>query len=292
MALAVPIAVLTNAARVTATGVLTYYYGKQATEGMWHDLSGWLVYVVALGLLLGANYVFKIIFRGGSDTEFPEGQSLLSTARRSSVLPVIVLLIAAGAAVNWFALRSEATPPRTNLAELPATLGEWRQKGSEIRFDEAVESVLKTTDYTMREYTSTDGRVANIYVGYYASQRTGATYHSPQNCLPGAGWVMTEPQYVEVTMPDGRTFQANRYTLENGPYKEVMIYWYQGRGRIAASEYTDKLNTIWDSVTRSRSDGAMVRVMTTVGPDEPAATRAAIDLSAALAAALPSHVPN
>jgi exosortase D (VPLPA-CTERM-specific) len=292
MLLAVPIAVLTNAARVTATGVLTYYYGKQATEGTWHDLSGWLVYVVALGLLLGTNYLLKLAFRERPGAEWPESRNLSEFTRGRSVLPVIVLLIAAGAAVNWFALRSEATPPRTALSALPATLGEWRQKASEIRFGEAVESVLKTTDYTMREYTLPDGRIANIYVGYYASQRRGATYHSPQNCLPGAGWVMADPQYVDITTSDGRTFQANRYTLENGPYKEVMIYWYQGRGRTAASEYSDKINTVWDSVTRSRSDGALVRVMTTVGSDEAAAARAATDLSAALAEALPPHVPN
>ena len=57
MAVAVPIAVITNAGRVTATGILTYYYGRQATEGTWHDASGWIVYVIALALLLGANYI-------------------------------------------------------------------------------------------------------------------------------------------------------------------------------------------------------------------------------------------
>jgi EpsI family protein len=178
------------------------------------------------------------------------------------------------------------------LTELPATLGEWRQKGSEFRFDAGVESVLRTTDYTMREYTGPDGRIANIYVGYYASQRTGATYHSPQNCLPGAGWIMKDPQYIDIATADGRTFRANRYTLENGIYNEVMIYWYQGRGRTEASEYSDKLNTVWDSVTRSRSDGAMVRVMTSVGNDEQAAIRAAADLSVSLATALPPYVPE
>jgi exosortase len=62
MIAAVPIAVVTNAARVTATGVFTYYYGKQATEGRWHDLSGWLVYLVALGLLIGMNYLLRFAF--------------------------------------------------------------------------------------------------------------------------------------------------------------------------------------------------------------------------------------
>nr|MBP9665139.1 EpsI family protein [Pyrinomonadaceae bacterium] len=292
MVLAVPIAVLTNAARVTATGVLTYYYGKQATEDSWHELSGWLVYVTALALLLAANYLLIKVFRRWASGEMPVGDNEPANVRSTPILPVIVLLLAAGAAVNWFAFRTEATPPRRNLTELSATLGDWRQKGSEFRFDAGVESVLKTTDYTMREYSLPDGRIANIYVGYYASQRTGATYHSPQNCLPGAGWVMTDPQYIDITTPDGRTFRANRYTLENGRYKEVMIYWYQGRGRTEASEYTDKLNTIWDSVTRSRTDGALIRVMTTVGPDESAAIQAASSLSASLAAAMPPYVPE
>jgi exosortase len=60
---AIPIAVLTNAARVTTTGVLTYYYGRQATEGRLHDALGWLVYVVALGLLILLNFALQFVFR-------------------------------------------------------------------------------------------------------------------------------------------------------------------------------------------------------------------------------------
>ena len=60
---AIPIAVLTNAARVTATGVLTFYYGRQATEGTLHDALGWLVYIVALALLILLNLVLQFVFR-------------------------------------------------------------------------------------------------------------------------------------------------------------------------------------------------------------------------------------
>ncbi|MEP6904023.1 MAG: exosortase [Actinomycetota bacterium] len=68
---AIPIAVLTNAARVTATGVLTYYYGKQATESFWHDLTGWLVYVIALGLLILVNFCLQFVFRKISSNKIP-----------------------------------------------------------------------------------------------------------------------------------------------------------------------------------------------------------------------------
>lgn len=202
------------------------------------------------------------------------------------------VLLAGGVFINWFQQRGEAEVFRKPLAQLPETLGEWRQKGDEMRFGEATESILRATDYTQRYYSSPGGRIANLYVGYYASQRAGASYHSPQNCLPGAGWVMREPQTVEIVTPAGKIFTANRYRIENGTFDEIMIYWYQGRGRTEASEYRDKINTVWDSAMRRRSDGAMVRVMVSVGGDEQSAVKAAVDLSAQLADNLSEFVPE
>ena len=292
---AIPIAIFTNAARVTATGVLSFYYGKQATESFWHELSGWLVYVAALAILLSINFGLKKIKVQSSKSkvqsdEFTVHQSPLTIQK--SVLVLVVALFVGGVFINWFANRSEVQIERQNLTRMPAQLGDWRQKGSDIRFDKQTESVLRTDDYMMREYTLPNNRIANLYIGYYASQRTGATYHSPQNCLPGAGWEMKQPDIIEITTPNGKTFKANWFVIENGVYKEVLIYWYQGRGRAVASEYEDKINTVWDSVMRRRSDGAMVRVMTSVGNSEPEATKAAADLAAQTADQLSEFVPD
>ncbi|MBV9240461.1 MAG: EpsI family protein [Acidobacteria bacterium] len=298
MIAAVPIAVLTNAARVTATGVMTYEYGKQATETTVHDASGWVVYVVALVLLIGVNFGLKsVLARRDTETRslgFDERTIVGDTPGNSfqHALPLVIVLVLAGLGVNWFANRAEVVPSREPLAKLGTQLGNWRQRGDEFRFDKSVEDVLRATDYTMREYVSSEGRVANVYVGYYSTQRTGATYHSPQNCLPGAGWVMSEPEVVTVTTPQGQTFSANRYLLENGVYHEVMLYWYQGRGRIEPSEFRDKLNTVVDSVTRRRTDGAMIRVMTDVGGDEPSAQASVADLAAQLEDQLPPFIPE
>lgn len=292
MIAAVPIAVITNAARVSATGIFTYYYGKQAIESAWHEASGWLVYVVALALLIGLNYLVKRLIGRRRDEAGNAANEAVLVIRKASALALIIALVAGGILVNWFANRTELSPERQPLTALSKTLGEWRQKGDPIKFEASIESVLKTTDYTMREYNLPDGRIANVYVGYYASQRTGATYHSPQNCLPGAGWVMNDPQMIDITTADGRAFRANRYIIQNGIYNEVMIYWYQGRGRVEASEYADKLNTVFDSVARRRTDGALVRIMTSVGNDESAAIKAATDLAAKLVEQLSPFVPE
>jgi EpsI family protein len=215
-----------------------------------------------------------------------------SKSRNSKFWLLLVTLLVGGIFINWFEQRGEAEVVRKPLSEIPATLGEWRQKGDEIHFDGQTETVLRASDYTMREYTTTDGRLANLYIGYYASQRTGATYHSPQNCLPGAGWVMKQPELVEIKTASGKSFPANKFIIENGIYNEVMVYWYQGRGRSVASEYHDKIYTVLDSVLRRRSDGAMVRVMTSVGDSETEATKAAIDLAAQTADRLAAYIPE
>jgi EpsI family protein len=294
MIAAVPIAVLTNAGRVTSTAIMVYSYGKSAAVGTPHEVSGWLVYVVALALLLGLNFVLKKVFRGklGLDERYVTPTTPARELAWARVTPLIAALVLSGALMNWFSARAEAEIPRRPLAELPSTLGEWQQRGGEYKFDVSTENILRTTDYTMREYVLPDGRGANLYVGYYGSQRTGATYHSPQHCLPGAGWVLSDPEVITVTTSNGRTFTANRYIVTNGVYTQVMLYWYQGRGRIEPSEYVDKINTIWDSVTRGRSDGALVRVMTDASGNQQAAEAAAADLAARVVEKLSPFVPE
>jgi len=152
--------------------------------------------------------------------------------------------------------------------------------------------VLRASDYLLRDYKRADGQAANFYVGYYASQRDGASYHSPLNCLPGSGWTLTSPDKVAISLPDGQSFSANKYVIQNGDYKSLMIYWYQGRGRAVASEYWGKIYTVIDSVRLRRSDVAMVRVTVPLGNSEAAALETAKDLSARAAAALPEFVPN
>jgi exosortase len=50
--LAVPIAVVANAARVAGTGLAAHAWGPGVADGFFHTFSGWLVFIVAAGLLL------------------------------------------------------------------------------------------------------------------------------------------------------------------------------------------------------------------------------------------------
>jgi EpsI family protein len=215
----------------------------------------------------------------------------MKTSMRFIVL--VVLLLAGGVVINSWQYIGEAHVERKELKDFPQQVGPWKQIGGDQLFDNQTLSVLRASDYLSRDYRAADGRVANFYVGYYATQRNGASYHSPLNCLPGAGWVMNNPGRITIRPIDGRpAFEANRYLIENSGSKSILVYWYQGRGRNIASEYWGKIYTVLDSVRMRRSDGAMVRVLVPVRESEEASLEAAASLSANVATALPEFVPN
>jgi EpsI family protein len=204
---------------------------------------------------------------------------------------LLVLILGAGVLVNAWSYLGEARVERKELKDFPQSIGAWQKTGNDQILDDETLKVLRASDYLLRDFRLADGRVANLYVGYYASQRTGATYHSPLNCLPGSGWTLSEPGKATIALPDGSSFVANKYVIQNGDYKSMMIYWYQGRGRNVASEYWGKVYTVFDSVRLRRSDGAMVRVTVPIGASEAAAEQTAVEFASSASKVLPEYVP-
>jgi len=204
---------------------------------------------------------------------------------------VLVAILGVGVLVNTWAYLGEAHVDRKALQSFPEQLGAW-QKSSDQVIDEPTMKVLRATDYLLRDFRRADGETANFYVGYYASQRDGASYHSPLNCLPGSGWMLSEPGKVSIARPNGSSFVANKYVIQNGDYRSLMIYWYQGRGRSVASEYWGKIYTVIDSVRLRRSDGALVRVTVPISGSEQKALDVATDMAVAATSVLPEYVPD
>ena len=99
-----------------------------------------------------------------------------------------------------------------------------------------------------------------LYVGFYESQRTGATYHSPKNCLPGAGWQFVKSDWMTLPMPGNVDITINKVLIQKGLDKQIILYWYHDRGRVIASEYWAKGYLVWDALTKNRTDGSLVRI--------------------------------
>jgi exosortase/archaeosortase family protein len=79
---AVPIAILTNALRVSGTGVLAHYYGIQVADGFFHTFSGWVVYIVAFLILFAVGWVLdRFRPRSSSSENSPDGADATSRVK-------------------------------------------------------------------------------------------------------------------------------------------------------------------------------------------------------------------
>lgn len=178
-------------------------------------------------------------------------------------------------------------------AAVPDTLGEWGGRDAEMSNLEI--EVSGVSEYLLRFYEPPDRAADSVwmslYVGYYDRQVRGRTIHSPKNCLPGAGWAPLQSTTVQLETAIGPA-RVNRYLLQNDDRFALVLYWYQGRGRVQANEYIVKWDMLRDAALRQRSDEALVRIVVPITDTEESAYRraaiAATEIISRLAAALPS----
>jgi exosortase len=84
VASAVPIAIFTNALRVSGTGILAHYYGTEVADGFFHSFSGWVVYIVAFLLLFAVGWLLDRIGKRGRGDK-GGGKSTAQEAKIESV---------------------------------------------------------------------------------------------------------------------------------------------------------------------------------------------------------------
>jgi EpsI family protein len=211
------------------------------------------------------------------------------------VLIVILCLLATAAAIQGGSTDRQV-PLAAPLSSMPLELEGFKGQTAPD-FDRATVVELGVDDYVNRQYTGSDGMPLGLYVGYYGSQRQGRTIHSPLNCLPGSGWEPMSMTRLSITVA-GRAnpIEVNRYVVRRGLERLLILYWYQGRDRVVASEYWTKAFLVADAVRSGRTDGALVRIVSPLREsdefDEPRAERRAATFVRALFPMLSRHLPS
>lgn len=219
----------------------------------------------------------------------------------------LVAMVLAAAVYTAPASRAEAPVDRVPLSELPHEIAGWMGESASPLADDVV-AQLGVDDYVHRRYVRgtsrpseavsrtglASGAAASIpiglYAGFYQSQRQGDTIHSPQNCLPGAGWRPVNSGTVDLAVGDRRV-TVNRYIIQKGLDRQVVLYWYQGRGRVVANEYMNKALLMVDAARLHRTSGGLVRLIAPVVTTAEAATDELTAFAATLFPQLERHLP-
>ena len=186
-------------------------------------------------------------------------------------------------------LRQPASvPARQPLSAFPLQVAGWHGRDA-FPFDADTERVLAADQYLNRAYvapTSATTSVINLYIAYYGSQQQGDSIHSPQNCLPGSGWVPVEKSRILLDA-GGQEVPINRYLIEKNGVRQLVLYWFQGRGRIVANEFANKAYLMADALRLGRTDGALVRIITPIDARRPDADPLAREFARTLLSYLP-----
>lgn len=295
----IPLTILMNSLRVGIIGALVEYWGVGMAEGFLHEFQGWAVFMLSAVLLVGLTALLNRIgvergtWRQLFGLEMPRATPA-GAARTRRAVPGPFLLAAAviGAIAVGSALvstRAEIVPPRQSFATFPLALGAW--SGVRGTIGGEVLDALQLDDYVLGDFRRADDPPVNLYVAYYATQRDRRTAHSPRSCIPAGGWRITESTVIR--LPESGT-DARRMVITNGDARELVYYWFEQRGRTITNEYAVKWWLFWDSVSRGRSDGALVRLITPLSPSDSiaAADRRLQEVARLAIARLPAFVPR
>jgi exosortase D (VPLPA-CTERM-specific) len=296
---AVPIAVAANSFRIFGTGLLVQHGYADEAEGFYHALGGVLIFAVALIMLFGVHRVISLIWKSGPAAprnlahleEQPAGYIRMKSS------PFLFGIVAVPMLATAIALQAhssaEIIPRHDPLSSLPSQIEGWA--GTDLTISAEELEILGHPEYVMRDYEDSSQQPwINFYIAFFPSQKAGDTIHSPEHCLPGAGWIPTSREVIQLTQPDGSSIPVNRYVVAESGERRLVLYWFQAHGRAVASAWQAKYYLISDSIHMNRSDGALVRLMTPMlnGESPDAAQARLMKLGSQFLPLLDNYIPR
>lgn len=300
----IPITILMNSFRIGVIGILVEYRGIEMAEGFLHDFEGWAIFMACVAILFAEMWLlirlgpdkrtFNQVFGVQNSVLNPPARQPLPLTRPYIATLCLLLLTAVGG--QFLSQRTEVALERQRFASFPLEIKGWN--GQETGMEKIYLDELDLDDYIVANYhREKETNPVNFYAAYYSSQRKGASIHSPKTCLPGGGWRIAEfYQRVIDVIPtaDGTPLQVNRAIIRYGEQSTLVYYWFQQRHRHLTNEYLVKWFLFWDSLTRNRTDGALIRLTTPMSAtsDPSEADQRLTDLLAALFPQLSNYIPD
>lgn len=303
--LAAPLTVFMNAFRIGVIGMLVNSYGIEQADGFLHFFEGWVIFGACIGLLFLTALLLQWLNRTPKtlsetiDLDFqglgPQFTRVLQMPNTSTLFATFLVCMVISASFLLFPRPESNMPMRDNFALFPRQLGSW--SGSFEALDPDVAEVLGASDYVNSVYSSPEAEApVEFFAAWYHSQTEGEGIHSPEVCLPNGGWEIYSLQQHEVSMPETiyGTFTVNKGIIEKGLQRQLVYYWFEQRGVRMTNDVAAKFSVLRDTITRGRSDGAMVRFVTRINARETeteASKRLEILMHHVLKS-LPSYIPE
>ena len=303
---AVPITVLMNSVRIAVAGIIANIYGVEWLEGFTHFFEGWVVFIICILMLFGLARLMLLLHpdRPGLADALDLDMSGMMTqlnglrAVQATRALVVAALMGVAALGVWQIAHPEQGGPvaRTSFALFPREFGAWQQYGPEERLTVDVERTLGADDYRQATFVrNNDTPAVGFFSAFYHDQTRGGV-HSPEICLPSAGWEIAKLDRIDIAKNLGAegTFPLNRAIIQRGESRMMVYYWFQQGERRVAWDIAAKFNLLLDGIRRGQTDGGIVRLTTPMarGESEEQAEARLMEMTRNVVGVLPRFIPE
>ena len=280
---AAPITVFMNSVRIAIAGYIVNMYGVEWVEGFTHFFEGWVIFISCIIILFVLARVMMLMTAQTRAMSLTEALDLdtdglmTQAARIRLVQPSIALItsaaISVAAVLAWQAVPERsgaASIERDSFAVFPHRIEDWRQIGPSEILDPQVASTLGADDYYSATYGLPGGSdTVHFFTAWYADQSEGGV-HSPEICLPSAGWEIAWLERTDVTERIGSEtpFLINRAIIQKGQTRMMAYYYFDQKGRKIAWDFAAKFWLMIDGIKTGRTDGALIRLTTEIRSNE------------------------
>lgn len=307
-ACAVPLAVIGNIVRIVSIGLVAHLMGQERAIGYYHDYSGYVVFVVAVLLMMQAGvWIGKIGRAPDAKGESPAGPSAAGGALRlRALIPCwLALLMAIGCqAAIWLSPPLEIEPDNFMAAAQPEEVGSfggqtpWFCQNEQClaSFDEKelARSAVHTnpvcprcgrelsqlslgektvlpqdTRILKRNYSRDDGSIVAMTV--VVSGKSRLSIHRPEMCLPGQGFQILSSKVHTLNLGPGRNLRVNVVKATRTGKRPIgFMYWFVNPRREATSHWARIFGDVWErSVHHRINRWSMVTMLCNQSMDDP-----------------------
>ncbi len=294
-AMAVPVAVVSNALRIMLLILVAEFWDVRAASGWFHDLSGVLTFFLAFllmfgleRLVLGAYALFgrKTESRPLNDPldgERPDDQwerlFRCASGRSSLIAAGVLMLLAAGTYAMNRSVPPEWSPQIVNQAvPREIVLQGDRLHGYDRQLDERTLTILETRDYVLRHYVGArPGEAIDFCAVFSPDNRKGI--HPPDLCMEGGGQTILQKSDIEApAVAGGPPVPCREFIVLSGATRYYYLYTFKYGNRYTRSFWQQQVSIFLSGLLQRPAEGMLIHISTPIGADEPAARRRCMDL--------------
>jgi exosortase D (VPLPA-CTERM-specific) len=302
---AAPIAIFMNSVRIALAGIFVQRFGLEWLEGFTHFFEGWVIFMSSVLLLFGIAWIMlklnprkmSLVEALDLDTHgvLPQFARLKLVQPSPALITATLLMIVSVSAWPLVPDRTPVAPERLSFALFPEQFGKWRQLGEERRFTPAVEKILASDDYHSVQFgLSPSTPTIDFFAAWYQDLAEDGVMHTPEICLPGAGWEIAKVEKVDIAdeLGLGSPFKINRIIIQKGSERSLVYYWFTHMGQAIPRSAAAKFSVRTRGVMAGRSDGAIVRLIRPIKKGEAEAEAQMNDLLKEILPQLPQFIPS